>query len=131
MYYITGQGVPQSTAIAVKWWRKVAEQGHKNAIWNLEIGRANGDCDYLSFIFSRLTTNRINPLIFSCNADCQWVNCSQNETKEPLGVTNLNIHREAMGILPTLQCFCIVLILTYMLTGSFFLEKRMCFCLVY
>ena len=29
-------------------------------------------------IFSRLTTKRINSLIFSINADCQWVNCSQN-----------------------------------------------------
>ena len=35
------------------------------------------------FILSRLTTKRTNPLIFSINADCQWVNCSQNETDKP------------------------------------------------
>ena len=37
------------------------------------------------FIFSRLTTNQTNPLIFSINADSQWVNCSPNETNKPFG----------------------------------------------
>ena len=35
------------------------------------------------FILSRLTTKQINPLIVSRNSDCQWVNCSQNETQKP------------------------------------------------
>ena len=39
----------------------------------------------LIIIFSRLTTKRINPLVFSSNADCQWVNCSQNETYKSFG----------------------------------------------
>ena len=42
--YITGQGVPQNTVQAIYWWKKAAEQGHQNAIKNLEICRANGDC---------------------------------------------------------------------------------------
>ena len=35
------------------------------------------------FILSRLTTKQIDPLIFSRNADCQWVCCSQNESHKP------------------------------------------------
>ncbi|SEV99602.1 hypothetical protein SAMN04487850_1174 [Prevotella aff. ruminicola Tc2-24] len=31
------------------------------------------------FIFSRLKTKRINPLIFSSNVDSQWVKCSPND----------------------------------------------------
>ena len=29
--YVNGQGVPESYAEAVKWWRKAAEQGHLDA----------------------------------------------------------------------------------------------------
>lgn len=34
-------------------------------------------------ILTRLTTNQADPLIFSRNADCQWVYCSQNEFHKP------------------------------------------------
>ena len=34
MYHF-GQGVPQSDALAVEWWRKAADQGHAHAQYNL------------------------------------------------------------------------------------------------
>ena len=35
---------------------------------------------FLQFILTRLTTKQADPLIFSRNADCQWVCCSQIES---------------------------------------------------
>ncbi len=50
--------------------------------------------DKWGIIFSRLTAQITNPLIFSINADCQWVNCFQNETHKPfLGKDNLFFRR--------------------------------------
>ena len=41
--YANGQGVPQSEAEAVKWWRKAAEQGDAYAQFNLGGAYANGE----------------------------------------------------------------------------------------
>ena len=43
------------------------------------------------FILTRLTTKRINPLIFSRNADCQWVCCSQNESHKLCWEHQINV----------------------------------------
>ena len=43
-------------------------------------------------IFSRLTTKQADPLIFSRNADYQWVYCSQHES-----------YKVMLGLLETLH----------------------------
>ena len=43
------------------------------------------------FILTRLTTNQADPLIFSGNADCQWVCCSPNESHKPYWEHYINL----------------------------------------
>ena len=41
--YANGEGAPQDNVIAVKWYRKAAEQGYADAQYNLGFMYANGD----------------------------------------------------------------------------------------
>jgi len=52
MYY-NGEGVPQDYAVAMKWYRLAAEQGHAKAQYNLGVMYYNGEG-----VFRRTTPRR-------------------------------------------------------------------------